>query len=103
MPVEVARPWNEKMEPLKGKFHTDGHATEEEACECYKQYLLDTSLRLMTEEPENARQQNRCQVCRKFTACYAQVGPYRLFMLCPEHNTRENVAALLKVGESWES
>lgn len=101
LPAQIAREENEKMEPLKHKFHTTGHATEEEARECYKQYLLDTRLRLMTEEPENANQQNRCQVCKKFTACYAQVGPYSLFVLCPEHNTRECVESLLKVGESW--
>jgi hypothetical protein len=95
--------WNEKVAPLAPKFHTDGHATEEEACECYKQYLLDTALRLQPAEPENAYQQHRCKVCHKFTACYAQVGAYRMFVLCPEHQTRAIVAGLLKVGESWES
>ena len=100
---EQVRRENEKMEALKGKFHTDGHATEEDAQQCYKEYLLDTSLRLMKQEPPNASQQNRCQACKAFTACYAQVGPYRMFTLCPEHNTREQVDVLLNVGESWES
>lgn len=103
MPPEIARRENEKMAPLIGKFHDDGHATEEEACECYKQYLLDTRLHLITEEPASASSQHRCEVCKKFTACHASVGPYRMFTLCPEHQTREQVEKLLKVGESWES
>lgn len=103
LPAKMIAEHNAKMEPLKAKFHTDGHATEEEACECYKRFLLDTQLRLAKSEPENASQQNRCRVCGKFTACYATVGPYRMFILCPEHQTRECVASLLKVGESWES
>lgn len=101
--IESAKCENKKMAPLAGKFHQDGHATEVEACECYKNYILDTRLRLQPQEPENASQQDRCEVCRKFTACHATVGPYRMFTLCPEHQTREAVEKLLRVGESWES
>jgi len=101
--IPSAEKWNEKIAPLRDKFHTLGHATEDEAQDCYKQYLLDTSLTLKTTEPENANQQNRCRVCKKFTACLAMVGAYSMFVLCPEHQTREVVAGLLVVGESWES
>lgn len=103
MPAEVAQRENEKMKPFIGNFHDDGHATAEEACECYKRYLLDTRLHLVAEEPVNASSQHKCEVCGKFTACNATVGPYRLFTLCLEHQTREQVEKLLKVGESWES
>lgn len=103
MNPETVKQHNDKMEPLRGKFHTDGHATEEDACECCKCYLLDTRLHLQPAEPENASQQNRCEVCNAFTACHASVGPYRMFTLCPQHQTREVVAGLLRVGESWES
>ena len=103
LPPEVAQRENERMEPFVSKFHDDGHETAEEARECYKQYLLDTRLHLVTEEPENASQQHRCQICQKFTGCHASAGPYRLFTLCPEHQTREHVASLLEVYESWES
>ena len=100
---ETARNHNERMLPLVGNFHADGHATEQEACDCYKKYMLDTSLRLTPVEPVNASQQNRCKICDKFTACHAYVGAYQLFVLCPEHQTREHVEAILTVGESWES
>lgn len=101
--AEMARHENEKMDPLKVHFHTDGHATEQEACDCYKRYMLDTALRLQPTEPENASQQNRCRVCNKFTACHAGVGPYFLVTLCPEHQTREHVESVFTVGESWQS
>lgn len=103
MPPEHIRAENRKTEAFKDKHHVNGHATREEAEECYKHYLLDQHLRLMPDEPENANQQFRCKVCKKFTACHASVGAYQIFDLCPEHQTREEVAKLLSVGESWES
>lgn len=36
----------EGLRPHQEKYHRDGHATEAEACECYRRYLLDTRLRL---------------------------------------------------------
>lgn len=99
----LARRHNEQMEPLKDNFHTTGHATRKEAEDCYKKYLLDTQLSLLTSEPPNAQQQHKCMVCGTWTACFAHVGTYRLFVLCPEHQTREAVESLLEVGESWES
>ena len=103
LPVSQVKEYNAKMDLLKEKFHTTGHATEEEACECFKRYMLDTHLKLQTEEPENANQLLRCKVCNTFTACYASIGPYVLFVLCPAHQTREAVESLYKVGESWDS
>lgn len=103
MSQEWADKENAKQQPFLGKFHTDGHATAEEACECYKQYLLDLNLRLALEDPANPQQLNRCQICGTFTARHAFVGSYNVFVLCPEHQTRESVESLLRVGESWES
>ncbi len=103
IPAEIAKQENEKMEPFLEKFHDIGHATEAEARECYKQYILDTKLRLVPVEPVNASQQNRCEVCKRFTACHVTIGPYRMFTLCPDHQNRETLAGLLKIGESWES
>lgn len=103
MTAESIRAHNAKMEPLVGNFHTDGHATEEEACECYKNYMLDTQLSLMDKEPANATQQFKCKACGAWTACRAMVGPYQVFDLCPQHQTREEVEKLFSVGESWQS
>lgn len=101
--VEFAKKENQKMDLLKDNFHTDGHASKEEACECQKKYQLDAHLRLEKEEPSDASQQFRCQICKNWTACHAWVGAYRVFCLCPEHQTRECLESLFQVGESWES
>lgn len=103
MSAEEVRKHNEKTAVFKDKHHDCGHATREEAEACYKQYMLDQHLRLQPTEPENANQQFRCKVCKKFTACHAFVGAYQIFDLCPEHQTREEVEKLFAVGESWES
>lgn len=103
VPPQWAQEWNAKIEPLRDKFHTDGHATRQEACDCYARYLLDTHAFYCDQEPENARQQQKCQVCGAWTACSAQVGGYHYFILCPTHCNRECVAGLLEIGESWES
>jgi len=86
--------------PFLGNYHDDGHATEEEACECYKRYMLDHKLRL-GQKYEN--QMFRCRVCKEFTQGYAGVGPWTMFSLCDAHNNREEVEKLYRVGESWES
>lgn len=101
--AEQAEELNAKELPFLSKYHTDGHTAAEEACACYKEYLLDHELRLKTQESENAKAQYRCQKCGVWTTCVSTVGAYRLFTLCPEHATRDNVADLFSVSESWES
>lgn len=77
------------------------HGSIEEACEHYKQYLLDNML--VVDDKPNAHAQYKCKICDVFTSGYVHVGNYRMFILCADHRTRENVSDLLKVGESWES
>lgn len=88
-----------------GKYHDGGHATPEEACECYKTYLLDFHLRFF-EGPNHPDMLCRCSApdCEEFTAGVGEItGGIRSWSLCPAHRTREVVAGLLKVGESWHS
>jgi hypothetical protein len=83
-----------------GKYHTDGHATEEEARECYKGYLLDHA-RYDGRDP-NA--QHRCKECGEFTQGFAEVPfAYVLVVLCDEHRNRETFAKHVSVGEAWQS
>lgn len=91
---------NAKMIKNKHKYHTDGHATEEEACECYKQYLLDNSLRL-TPKLENPSQLNKCKVCGEFCSGYAVVGECEFITLCEKHCNRDEVEKICTVGEMW--
>ena len=76
-----------------------GHATEEEACEHYKQYLLDKRMRPGT----LSNQMLRCRECKEFTDGVVHIGAYQMFILCPAHQGKETVAKHLRIGESWES
>jgi len=85
---------------LKEKYHKGGHASSEAACECYRQYCLDTKLRLNAGTFSEA--QYRCQVedCLAWAQKEAQVDHQR-FILCEEHMTTETVASLFSVGTSF--
>lgn len=96
--AEIDR-WLERTAPHRHKFHEDGHETDEQACECYKQYLLDFELHL---DEENLNMQRKCAVCGAWTSKFARVS-MRIWDLCDEHRTREHVEVLHgPVGMSWE-
>jgi hypothetical protein len=88
--------WKERL-PFKDKFHTDGHATREEAAACYRQYELDCEIRFWDSKSE----QKKCQVCEVWTTHRAELGESlsRHFILCPEHATREQVATLMEKND----
>lgn len=111
-PVGYCRAWREWGDDLKKlspaaweryvanreKYHGHGHATPQEAADCYRQYLLDSHLRLMRENPDV---QNKCLVCGAWTSHYAALEGHR-YHLCPEHNTREQVEARLTITADTE-
>jgi hypothetical protein len=99
LPVTEAE--KEKHRANAHKYHTSGHATEDEACECYKRYLLDNRLRLNRTMNDC---QKKCQICDTWTDHYATIGTTQFFILCPEHNTIEIVASLFAAPqEVWSS
>lgn len=78
----------------------EGHATEEQACEHYRQYLLDTQLRI------NKTSWRPCkhEPCEKRPTHHIQVGMHGLLDFCEEHATREMAEKYFpKVSLSWES
>lgn len=104
-----------------------GHDTPEAAQEHYRQHLLDGA-RYATESDEaraKVSQPHKCEAvlegdpearysddpvkratvkrCGAFTCGSATVGPYAFHFLCPAHCSREFLAPLVRVGESWES
>lgn len=91
--------WLAQHLALKANYHDDGHATADEACECYKRYELDTALRFSTEQSTK----RQCEVCKEWTQSHATVGGYTVFVLCEAHANRAEVEKLFSVGESWES
>jgi hypothetical protein len=92
----------EADEKLEAGHHEGGHATEGEACECYKKYLLDRYLRL---GQVDANHQNRCEVCGEFTQLYATIpSEMKHWVLCERHNTREGVEKVFPApSEIWSS
>lgn len=96
----------EKHIANKSKYHNKkGHATAEEACECYKNYLLDTSLKFYKKSLEETNTHHKCAVdgCSKMTASSASINPYSSYYLCEDHLNRKEVEKLFSIGESWGS
>lgn len=83
------------------KHHTCGHATEEDARACYKEYILDHKLRL---NKKDINSQHKCKICKEWTSLYAEVDT-NLYILCELHNNRESVDSLMKnpgfICSSW--
>lgn len=78
---------------FKDKYHIDGHATYEQAGECYKEYLLDHRLKLGRKMTD---QKLKCEVCGEWTSLFATLGDSEMWTLCQEHNTREEVEKLFE-------
>lgn len=80
---EVCKDYNEDYGKFKHKYHTSGHKTEKEACNCYKEYLLDSSFQKLDQRDG----QYKCQECGKFTQNLILVGidTKFAFHLCEEH------------------
>lgn len=87
----------EMRRPHRDKYHRDGHATPEEAQECYKRYVMDNELVL-----DRQVDHGECLVCKALTRRAAEAD-HRLFILCDEHCTREQVEKLFQVGTSASS
>ena len=96
--VPMTESKKEEYRAHEEKYHTTGHATEEEACDCYKDYLLDHNLRAFKE----SQTMRPCQVCGLWTQTRVEIN-WTILTLCEMHASREEVAKLISVGESWES
>lgn len=79
----------ERRRPLKERYHSDGHATAEEAEHCHDTYMLDTALEFRRSETE----QHRCAVCNEWAQTATDfrgesIGPHH--WLCDAHANRES-------------
>jgi len=92
----------EERRAHQDRYHKDGHATSEEACECYKQYLLDN--RVTLEFGTTKDTQHRCAVegCENWTQKTAMVD-HQTYDLCDEHRNLEALKDLVCVGVSFGS
>lgn len=81
--------FNESKRPFMHKYHTDGHATQREAEECYRQYCLDQRLKYYT----NVDEKHKCQVCGEWTQKQAVIE-YESWWLCDSHANRDIVSTV---------
>lgn len=97
VPAETLR----KFEENSHKHHDTGHATAQEAAECYFLYLLDQRLRLGLEQEGR---QEKCKECGAWTSLYAELDCFKFIVLCEAHNSREVVERHVRPStEIWES
>lgn len=109
MSEERRAEYNAKYAVHREKYHTDGHATPAEACECYKLYQLDNSLSFHPGDDIDAAlkrqaQIHYCEVCKAPTTSWAHiVGELREFPLCKAHLNREAMEQIYTMGASMAS
>ncbi len=94
---------NARIRPFAHKYHDDGHGTADEACDCYREYLLDQRLQLHPSS-KDAEVLRKCTVCGVYTSGYAELQ-MSVWWLCDEHRSRDEVEKLELTGmrESFSS
>jgi hypothetical protein len=92
----------QELLPFKAKFHDDGHATEQEANECYRQFQLDTGLAFSrpVSGELHACEVRGCQNCTTNSASLHD-AICTTWYLCDDHLNRETVEKLYNMTESW--
>lgn len=79
-----------RVRPFLEWFHVNGHETKEEACACYRKYLIDSSadfnVRLIDSD--------NCAVCGARTMYGATVGALS-YSLCDIHRNKNDVGLLM--------
>lgn len=90
----------DRIEKNKHKHHTCGHATKEEAIDCYFEYILDNKLSFH----ESPNQQQKCRICKEWTTRYIVLDECQLIVLCNKHLDLESIKSVAHKPEiSWRS
>ena len=67
----------------------EGHATKEEAQECYRKYILEREV-----SQGRLAEWHSCFVCGAPSKNCVEVGGLKLLILCDEHNTTQQIEKL---------
>lgn len=89
--VKVALAEQEARRAHVAKYHTTGHEHAEEACLCYRVFLLDNALRLNMEMYDTLKP---CLICGTVTNMCAEIDTHNFFILCDLHRSKEEVEHL---------
>lgn len=100
VPEKILEQERLKLAPFKGKFHSHGHENPEEACGCYREFILDTKVRF---DHTLSDEQRKCRVCGEWTQSLASIDSFVFIPLCKAHLNRDSVAKYVNVGESVQS
>lgn len=92
---EAKRPW-------KRKYHSDGHATQELAALCYREYRVDQELIFSPLSPHQAQGAHLCKVCSAPAVFVTDFigGGDPLCYFCAVHANRETVMLLFPMDAS---
>lgn len=93
---------NDASLPHPERYHDDGHATAEEACECYKQYVLDNLTNLEFGLTEDTQHKCEAPGCGAWTQKVAMVD-HHPYNLCDDHRNLETLQDLVTVSTSISS
>lgn len=88
----------EKKKEFKINYHKEGHASIEEARECYKEYLLDNKVRFREHKDGIEGNYIKCRECEKITNGYAEID-FSIIPLCNEHQKRDIISKHFSVGD----
>lgn len=93
----------ERLYEFSGKYHVSGHSTYDEACQCYKEFILDNHFKINEVGPgKNGTHTCDISGCGAWTTKMAEVAN-NYFFVCTGHANRETISKLLSVDSSIES
>lgn len=78
----------ELHDKFKDKYHSDGHATKEEAERCHYEYILDNEIREFTSTNER---HCRYPDCEEWTEKGFQISSFNMIRLCDQHRNRTGI------------
>lgn len=102
MQFSLYQDWRTERLPLAHKYHADGHDTKDQACECFREFLLDHSVDYNLAGHGNGLRPCEALDCQNTTRRAVLYNNFYHFWLCDEHRTRDVVATMApEVGEMY--
>ena len=89
---EAYRWYRFRVEPWISRYHKNGHDSKDEACACFRMYLLDYH----TDFSVELGQMCECMICAQPTHLGAMVYG-QAYVLCDQHRNRDELNGLMPV------
>lgn len=92
----------ERRRAERERYHEDGHETRAEACDCYKQFVLDHYVNYEFGTSENTQHKCEFEGCEEWTQRAVMINHFT-HHLCDAHANRESLEKLYSVDTSFGS